>query len=84
MRRMLLVAVLAALLVAPVARAWTWPVGGPVLQPFSFDPAHPYAAGEHRGIDITSVVRNENSRSRVGATASCCQLRLQSCHRVPR
>ena len=52
MRRMLLVAVLAALLVAPVARAWTWPVGGPVLQPFSFDPVHPYAAGEHRGIDI--------------------------------
>ena len=39
-------------LVAPVARAWTWPVGGPVLQPFVFDPAHPYAAGEHRGIDI--------------------------------
>jgi hypothetical protein len=41
MRRVLLVAALAALLVAPVARAWTWPVGGPVLQPFSFDPAHP-------------------------------------------
>ena len=54
MRRVLLVAVLAALLVAPVARAWTWPVGGPVLQPFSFDPAHPYAAGEHRGVDIAA------------------------------
>src|SRR3954470_19503622 len=52
MRRVLFVAVLAALLVAPVARAWTWPVGGPVLQPFSFDPAHLYAAGEHRGVDI--------------------------------
>src|SRR4051794_32992497 len=52
MRRVLLVAVLAALFVAPVARAWTWPVGGSVLQPFTFDPAHPYAAGEHRGIDI--------------------------------
>ena len=52
MRRVLLVAVLAALFVAPVARAWTWPVGGPVLQPFSFDAAHPYAAGEHRGLDI--------------------------------
>ncbi len=25
---------------------------GPVLQPFSYDPAHPYAAGQHRGIDI--------------------------------
>src|SRR4051794_4437830 len=54
MRRVLLVAALAALLVAPVARAWTWPVDGPVLQAFSFDPAHPYAAGEHRGIDISA------------------------------
>jgi murein DD-endopeptidase MepM/ murein hydrolase activator NlpD len=59
MRRVLLVAVLAALLVAPVARAWTWPVGGPVLQPFSFDPAHPYAAGEHRGIDIAATAEEE-------------------------
>jgi hypothetical protein len=25
-----------------------------VLAPFSFDPAHPYAAGEHRGIDIAA------------------------------
>ena len=65
MRRVLLVAVLAALLVAPVARAWTWPVGGPVLQPFSFDPAHPYAAGEHRGIDIAA------DAGRGGARAGC-------------
>ncbi|HEU5371181.1 MAG TPA: M23 family metallopeptidase, partial [Gaiellaceae bacterium] len=52
MRRVFLVAVLAALLAAPMARAWTWPASGPVLQPFVFDPAHPYATGEHRGIDI--------------------------------
>ncbi len=39
-------------LIAPVAGAWTWPAAGAVLQPFVFDPAHPYAAGEHRGIDI--------------------------------
>lgn len=44
--------VLLALLWAPAAYAWSWPVQGPVLQPFSFDPAHPYAAGQHRGIDI--------------------------------
>lgn len=44
--------VAAALLWAPAAYAWSWPVQGPVLQPFSFDPAHPYAAGQHRGIDI--------------------------------
>jgi hypothetical protein len=36
----------------PCASAWTWPANGPVLQTFSFDPAHPYAAGQHRGIAI--------------------------------
>src|SRR6266566_3615420 len=34
------------------ASAWTWPVDGPVLQAFAFDPAHPYAGGQHRGIEI--------------------------------
>jgi hypothetical protein len=38
------------------ARAWTWPVDGPVVRGFSFDRDHPYAAGEHRGIDIRAVV----------------------------
>ena len=52
MRRALLPVVLAALLLAPGASAWTWPAGGPVLQPFLFDPSHPYAAGQHRGIDL--------------------------------
>jgi hypothetical protein len=41
-----------ALLWTPAAYAWSWPVQGPVLQKFSFDRAHPYAAGQHRGIDI--------------------------------
>jgi len=36
----------------PAAGAWTWPVSGPVLQGFSFDRAHPYAGGQHRGIDV--------------------------------
>ena len=34
------------------AAAWTWPAGGAVLRTFSFDRAHPYAAGQRRGIDI--------------------------------
>src|ERR1700675_4530049 len=51
MRRFLAV-FLAALAVVPMAGAWTWPADGPVLQTFSFDPAHPYAAGQHRGIAI--------------------------------
>src|ERR1051326_123001 len=42
----------AALLVPASAFGWAWPVTGPVLSPFSFDQAHPYAAGQHRGIDI--------------------------------
>ena len=49
-RRSLLVLLL--LLFVPAAGAWTWPVEGPVLQTFSFDRAHPYAAGQHRGIAI--------------------------------
>jgi hypothetical protein len=34
------------------ALAWTWPVDGPVLRPFAFDPDSPYAGGQHRGIDV--------------------------------
>ena len=52
MRRAVLPVVVAALLLAPGASAWTWPAGGAVLQPFLFDPGHPYAAGQHRGLDI--------------------------------
>jgi hypothetical protein len=52
--RLLLVVVLLVLVWAPVARAWTWPVRGPVVQGFSFDKEHPYAAGQRRGIDIGS------------------------------
>jgi Peptidase family M23 len=50
MRR--LVCALVLLAVVPCVAGWSWPVRGPVLQTFSFDPAHPYAAGEHRGIAI--------------------------------
>ncbi len=42
------------LCVVPSAGAWTWPVSGPVLERFSFDEAHPYAAGQHRGIAIAA------------------------------
>lgn len=44
--------VLVLLLWVPSAGAWTWPLSGPVVQNFAFDRAHPYAAGQHRGIDI--------------------------------
>ncbi len=42
------VVVLAA---APAATAWTWPADGPVVQEFALG-ADPYAAGQHRGIDV--------------------------------
>ena len=51
MRRFAVV-LLCVLALPASARAWTWPVDGPVLRPFVFDPAHPYAGGQHRGIDI--------------------------------
>ena len=55
MRRIALLPVLlATLLGAPPAHAWTWPVDGPVLRPFLFGD-NPYAAGLHRGIDIGAV-----------------------------
>ena len=53
MRRVLVLAVLlaAALAAAPASIAWTWPVSGQVLRPFSLGP-DPYAGGQHRGVDI--------------------------------
>ena len=50
---------LAFLLWTPVAHAWSWPVQGPVVQPFAYDEAHPYASGQHRGIDIGADAAGE-------------------------
>src|SRR3954452_1442975 len=53
MRLLSAAVVAAAMLIVPApALGWTWPVQGPVLTFFSFDRGHPYAAGQHRGIDI--------------------------------
>jgi Peptidase family M23 len=51
MRRFTAVLAAAALIEAPAAAGWTWPVDGPVLRPFAVG-SDPYAAGQHRGIDI--------------------------------
>jgi murein DD-endopeptidase MepM/ murein hydrolase activator NlpD len=50
--RRLVLPLLVFLAWTPAAYAWSWPVQGPVLQPFSYDEAHPFAAGQHRGVDI--------------------------------
>ena len=47
----LLLVLLAALVAAPGASAWAWPVDGPVLRPF-VAVGDPYAGGQHRGMDI--------------------------------
>ena len=47
----LLPVVIAFLVGAVPALAWTWPVDGPVLQQFTFGD-DPYAGGQHRGIDV--------------------------------
>ena len=51
-RGVVLVIICACVLPVSVAQAWTWPVDGPILRPFSFDRAHPYGAGQHRGVDL--------------------------------
>lgn len=51
----ILAATAAVLVGAPAAAAWVWPVGGPVLRPFVYDAARPYAGAQHRGADIGAV-----------------------------
>src|SRR5918992_5159818 len=51
MAKAIAVLAVAALVNAPVAAAWSWPVDGPVLRPFVLGD-DPYAAGQHRGVDI--------------------------------
>jgi hypothetical protein len=51
MPRALIVVSAMALVIVPAAGAWSWPVNGPVLQKFVLGD-DPYAAGQHRGIDI--------------------------------
>jgi murein DD-endopeptidase MepM/ murein hydrolase activator NlpD len=55
---------------APAANAWSWPIQGPVLRPFSYDEAHPYAAGQHRGIDIGADVAGEVVSAPAAGTVS--------------
>jgi hypothetical protein len=55
----IVVVVLVLLAWAPTAYAWSWPVQGPVLQPFTYDESHPYASGRHRGVDIGADAAGE-------------------------
>ena len=64
----LLPVLLATLVGAPPALAWTWPTDGPVLQPFVLGD-DPYAAGQHRGIDVAGVTGTP-VRAPAGGTVS--------------
>ena len=67
MRRLVIVALL-ALLVPASARAWSWPVDGPVLRPFSLG-SNPYVGGQHRGI-ANFTIGQRRGLGITGATAS--------------
>ncbi len=54
----------------PVAQAWSWPVHGSVLQTFAYDPAHPYAGGQHRGIDIGATATGDPVVAPAGGVVS--------------
>jgi hypothetical protein len=54
----------------PTAYAWSWPVQGPVLHPFAYDEAHPYAAGQHRGVDIGADSAGETVVAPAAGTVS--------------
>jgi hypothetical protein len=54
----------------PAAYAWSWPVQGPVVGPFSYDESHPYASGQHRGIDIGADAAGETVVAPAAGTVS--------------
>ena len=43
---------------------------GPVLQPFAYDEAHPYASGQHRGVDIGAGSAGETVVAPAAGTVS--------------
>ena len=45
-------------------------MAGPVVQPFSYDEAHPYSAGQHRGIDVGADAAGENVLAPAAGTVS--------------
>jgi hypothetical protein len=54
----------------PAAYAWSRPVEGPVLQPFAYDESHPYASGQHRGVDLGADAAGETVVAPAAGTVS--------------
>lgn len=57
-----------ALSLAPSAGAWSWPLDGDVLRPYSLG-ANAYAAGQHRGVDVAGA-NGEHVRAPATGTVS--------------
>ena len=55
MRRLLITLAAFLLLATPAHASWSWPVRGDVITPYR-NGDNPYAAGQHRGIDIAAAV----------------------------
>lgn len=68
--RRLALLVLAFLAWAPAAYAWSWPVQGSVVQPFDYSETQPYAAGQHRGVDIGADAAGETVVAPAAGTVS--------------
>src|SRR3954447_25740063 len=68
--RRLALLLLVFLVWTPAAYAWSWPVQGPVLQSFSYDESHPYASGQHRGVDIGADAAGETVVAPAAGTVS--------------
>ena len=66
----LIVGLIVFLAWTPVASAWSWPVQGSVLQAFSYDATHPYASGQHRGVDIGAYATGETVVAPAAGTVS--------------
>ncbi len=70
----LLLALATLVVPADAAAAWRWPLRGEVITPFRLA-ANPFAAGQHRGIDIAAAP---------GAPVrSACPGRVRFAGRVP-
>src|SRR5947208_12021269 len=68
--RRLALLLLVYLVWTPAAYAWSWPVQGPVLEPFSYDESDPYTSGQHRGIDIGADAAGESVVAPAAGTIS--------------
>src|SRR5690242_3173961 len=64
---------LAALVLAPAAGAWSWPVSGSVLRPFTLGD-DPYLGGQHRGIDVAGAAGEAVVAPHGGVVAFAAQI----------